>query len=223
MRTLLLCLLLGATLASTAGPIRGGYTSRPSSSGFRTSSPPSYRSYSTSPSRTFTFSRPAAAPASRPAAAPARTYTFRSEPISRPTTPTAAPAARSSRPAAGRRPVVNNHYHGNSSSGGGGMSMVDYLVLHELVSGNNNSSPGAAQPAAAAGPRHRHDAGQEPELADVPRAAPEEESHGWRNFFLVVVAGCVLYGLVKLIRLAPRRGPTPTSMPARPTPPSFIK
>lgn len=186
-----LCLMLSVALPGHAGGGRPSFSSRSSySGGFRSSSSPSYRSYSSSPSRSFSFrSSPSPAASSRPAAAP-RSYSYNA-----PKATVAAPISRSTT----KRTVVNNHYHGESGhSGGGGLSMMDYFMLHSLTNHNNgptyvNAQPNVvtAMPTAAGAPTMV--VGND--SYDAPTVVYQEESHFWRNFFLIILLiaflGCI--------------------------------
>jgi len=118
---LLLGVMLASITASTAGGFRGGFSSRSSSSfssrssfgGFR-SSTPSYRSFSSSPSRSFTFRS--------------------SSSYSRPSSYSSRPAARSTYRSSST--TVNNHYHDGGSRGFG---LMDYFALDAIT--NRNHAP----------------------------------------------------------------------------------
>jgi hypothetical protein len=170
-----LCLMLNVALPGHAGGGRPSFSSRSSYSGGFRSSSPSYRSYSPSPSRTFSFrSTPSTSTYSRPAAAP-RSYTY-----SAPKATIAAPVSRSTT----KRTVINNHYHGDGGhSGGGGLSMTDYLVLQSLTNHNNSPTYVNAQPVAAGAPTMVVGNGD----YEAPAVVYQEESHFWRNFFLFVI------------------------------------
>ncbi|MGI4862626.1 MAG: hypothetical protein ACRYFZ_01795 [Janthinobacterium lividum] len=178
-----LCLMLSIAVPGYSGPGRPSFGGgRPSySGGFRSSSSPSYRSFSSSPSRTFTF-RPSAPSYSRPAAAP-RTYS--------------APAAsqRTTYRSTTKQTVINNHYHGDGGHGsGGGLSLTDYMVLHSLTNQNNGPTYVNAQPAAAGVPVVVNPG------YDAPRVIyQQEESHFWRNFFLIILAVVVIAGFVAVL------------------------
>jgi hypothetical protein len=139
----MLCLMLSIAALGHAGGGRSSFSSSRSSfsGGFRGSSP-SYRSFSSSPSRTFSFrSSPLMSTSSRPAATP-RSYSY-----SMPKATIAAQVSRSTT----KRTVINNHYHGeNGHSSRGGLSMKDYLVLHSLTSHDHGPAYVNAQPSSRA-------------------------------------------------------------------------
>lgn len=178
-----LCLMLSIALPGHAGGGRPSFTSRSSYSGGFRSSSSGYRSFSPSPSRTFSFrSSLSTSTASRTAP---RSYSY-----SVPKATIAAPVSRSTT----KRTVINNHYHGESGhSGGGGLSMMDYFMLHSLTNHNNgptyvNAQPNVvtAVPTAAGAPTMVVGNGN----YDAPAVIYQEESHFWRNvlIFIVVIA-----------------------------------
>ena len=179
-----LCTMLSVALPGHAGPGRPSFSARSTySGGFRSSSSPSYRSFSTTPSRSYTYK--ASAPSSPAPAATPRTYSYnppvQARPISRSTI---------------KNTTVNNHYHGDGGhSGGGGMSLMDYAVISSLTSHNNsptyvNTQPAvvAAQPAPVMVSASDYDA---PAMI-----YQQEESHFWRNFFLSIVGVTVVAGAI---------------------------
>lgn len=189
-----LILALSIALPSYAGGGRPSFSSRSSfSGGFRSSSSSSYRSFSSSPSRTFSFrSTPSRAMIySRPPAAAPRRYTY-----SAPKATIATPVSRSTI----KRTVINNHYHGSEGgSGGGGFSVGDALVLHALTSHNNSPTYVNTQPVVA-GPAYSQQV-VAPDYQDGPAVLYQrEESHFWRNTFLIILGGACFYGLFRLFK-----------------------
>jgi hypothetical protein len=184
--SMLLCL----ALTSYAGPGRPSFSSRPSfSGGFRSSSSSSYRSFSSSPSRTFSF-RSSPSTYSRPAAP--RSYTY--------TVPKATIATPVSRSTVKHTTVVNNHYHGDDGhgSGGSGFGLGDALMFHALTSHNNSPTYVNAQPVVAA-PGYvstQPAAVVAPDYQDGPAVLYQrEESHFWRNAFLIILGLGFCYGV----------------------------
>jgi hypothetical protein len=176
------------TVAALASPFTGP-TPRASFSAPRVStsfrSTPSYRSFSPTPSRTYSFSR-ASSPSTntRPAATSTpRTYNFSR--ASSPSTSTSAPrtytypltrSARSSTPVSS--PAEVHHYH--NSGGGGGLSATDVILLNQALNSGHQSqanlTPGAT------GRYASNDIG-----ASQLAAADDEGISGWGILGIVVL------------------------------------
>lgn len=186
--SMLLCL----ALSSYAGPGRPSFGgSRSFSGGFRSSSSSSYRSFSSSPSRSFSF-RSSPSTYSRPAAAAPRSY-----PYSAPKAAIATPVSRST---VKRTTVVNNHYHGDGGHGtsSGGLSLMDVVAINALTSHNHSPTYVNAQPVVAA-PAYmgaQPAAVVAPDYQDGPAVIYQrEESHFWRNTFLIILGLGFCYGV----------------------------
>jgi|GEM_PF-4279026 len=156
-----------AALASPfTGPTpRASFSAPRVSTSFR--STPTYRSFSPTPSRTYTFSR-ASSPSisTRPAATSApRTYSYPLTRSARPSTPVSSPAE-------------VHHYH-NSSGGGGGLSATEVILLNQAL----NSGHQSQQYSEAGAIRHTpaSDIGAT-ELADK-----DEGISGWGIFGIVLL------------------------------------
>jgi hypothetical protein len=164
------------TIAMLADP-RPSFSSRSSYGGFRSSSSSSYRSFSPSPSHTYTY-RSSPSTYSAPASKPTTTYHY------------SAPAAARSAPKS--RPTVVNHYHSSESSSGshGGMSMTDYLILNQVMS--NNREPEPRQVSAANGHNSNYENSSYPQA--LQSQEQPEESHFWQYTCLIAVAGALSYG-----------------------------
>jgi hypothetical protein len=183
-----LILALSIAVPSFAGPGRPSFSSRSSySGGFRSSSSSSYRSFSSSPSRSFSFrSSPSTSTYSRPAAAP-RSYTY-----SAPKSVVATPVSRSTV----KRTVITNHYHGDGGhSSSGGFGLGDALMFHALTSHNNSPTYINTQPVVAGGAYSQPIVANDGYQDGPAMIYQREESHFWRNTFLIIVGIAFFYGV----------------------------
>ena len=155
-----------AALASPfTGPTpRASFSAPRVSTSFR--STPTYRSFSLTPSRTYTFSR-ASSPSisTRPATTSApRTYSY--------------PLTRSASSTPVSRPAEVHHYH-NSSGGGGGLSATELILLNQAL----NSSHQSQQYSEAGATRHTPTS----DIGATEFADRNEGISGWGIFGIVLL------------------------------------